>query len=149
MSSKTKIVVLRMKELIYTGIFVAMGILLIILLVFMFAPKNKTTKVNADPAATGKYTPGVYTSVLSLNNQARDVEVAVDSDYIKSVRFVNLSEDVAAMYPLMAPSMENLASQVVENQGLSGLSYDESTQYTSMALTEAIGNALKKAETGK
>lgn len=149
MSSKTKIVVLRMKELIYTGIFVAMGILLIILLVFMFAPKNKTTKVSADPAAAGKYTPGVYTSVLSLNNQAIDVEVAVDSDYIKSVRFVNLSEDVAAMYPLMAPSMENLASQVVENQGLSGLSYDESTQYTSMALTEAIGNALKKAETEK
>ena len=141
MSSKTKIVVLRMKELIYTGIFVAMGILLIILLVFMFAPKNKTTKVNADPA--GRYTPGVYTSALSLNNQA------IDSEYIKSVRFVNLSEDVAAMYPLMAPSMENLATQVVENQGVSGLSYDESTQYTSMALTEAIGNALKKAEAGK
>ena len=146
MSSKTKIVVLRMKELIYTGIFVAMGILLVILLVFMFAPKNKTTKVSADP---GKYVPGVYTSVLSLNNQALDVEVTVDSDHIKSVRFVNLSEDVAAMYPLMAPSMENLAAQVVENQGISGLSYDESTQYTSMALTEAIGNALKKAETGK
>ena len=147
MSSKTKIVVLRMKELIYTGIFVAMGILLIILLVFMFAPKNKTTKVNADPA--GRYTTGVYTSALSLNNQAIDVEVVVDSEYIKSVRFVNLSEDVAAMYPLMAPSMENLATQVVENQGVSGLSYDESTQYTSMALTEAIGNALKKAEAGK
>ena len=147
MSSKTKIVVLRMKELIYTGIFVAMGILLIILLVFMFAPKNKTTKVNADPA--GRYTPGVYTSALSLNNQAIDVEVVVDSEYIKSVRFVNLSEDVAAMYPLMAPSMENLATQVVENQGVSGLSYDESTQYTSMALTEAIGNALKKAEVEK
>ncbi|MCI8506830.1 MAG: hypothetical protein HFI67_11650 [Lachnospiraceae bacterium] len=146
MSSKTKIVVLRMKELIYTGIFVAMGILLIILLVFMFAPKNKTTKVSADPV---KYTPGVYTSALSLNNQAIDVEVVVDSDYIKSVRFVNLSEDMAAMYPLMAPSMENLAAQVVENQGISGLSYDENSQYTSMALTEAIGNALKKAETGK
>ena len=41
MSSKTKIVVLRMKELIYTGIFVALGILLILLLVYMFAPKGK------------------------------------------------------------------------------------------------------------
>ena len=35
MSAKTKIVVLRMKELIYTGIFVALGILLIILLIAM------------------------------------------------------------------------------------------------------------------
>ena len=37
MSSKTKIVVLRMKELIYTGIFVALGILLILLLVYMLS----------------------------------------------------------------------------------------------------------------
>ena len=43
MSSKTKIVVLRMKELIYTGIFVALGILLILLLVYMFSPKDKST----------------------------------------------------------------------------------------------------------
>lgn len=38
MRSKTKIIVLRMKELIYTGIFVALGILLIILLIAMFRP---------------------------------------------------------------------------------------------------------------
>lgn len=147
MSSKTKIVVLRMKELIYTGIFIALGILFIILLVCMFAPKNKTTKTSAT-AASSRYTPGVYTSSLSLNNQAIDVEVVVDSDYIKSVRFVNLEDSVATMYPLMAPAMENLAAQIIENQGVTGLSYDQSTQYTSMALTEAISAALKKAETG-
>ena len=33
MSAKTKIIVLRMKELIYTGIFIALGLLLIILLI--------------------------------------------------------------------------------------------------------------------
>ena len=36
MSSKTKIVVLRMKEIIYTGIFLLLGILLISLFLFMF-----------------------------------------------------------------------------------------------------------------
>ncbi len=143
MSSKTKIVVLRMKELIYTGIFVALGILLIVLLVFMFAPKNKTA---GKDTASSQYTPGVYTSSLTLGSQAIDVEVAVDADRIKSVRFVNLEESVATMYPLMAPAMENLAKQVVEKQGLSGVSYDESTRYTSMALSEAIGKALEKAE---
>lgn len=40
MSSRTKIVVLHMKELIYTGIFAALGILLIILLAAMFLPKK-------------------------------------------------------------------------------------------------------------
>lgn len=42
MSSKTKIVVLHMKELIYTAIFAVLGILLILLLIFMFLPDDNT-----------------------------------------------------------------------------------------------------------
>ena len=38
MSAKTKIVVLHMKELIYTAVFAVLGILFIILLVMMFLP---------------------------------------------------------------------------------------------------------------
>ena len=43
MSSKTKIVVLHMKEIIYTVLFICLGILLVTLLTFMFHPKNKET----------------------------------------------------------------------------------------------------------
>ena len=38
MSSKTKILVIHMKELIYTGIFLLLGIVLLILLISMFTP---------------------------------------------------------------------------------------------------------------
>ena len=41
MSSKTKIVVLHMKEIIYTAVFAALAIILILLLVFMFLPKMR------------------------------------------------------------------------------------------------------------
>ena len=41
MSSKTKIVVLHMKEIIYTTVFVVLGILLVVLLAFMFLPKGE------------------------------------------------------------------------------------------------------------
>ena len=41
MSSKTKIVVLHVKELIYTGIFAVLGILFIVLLIIMFLPKEE------------------------------------------------------------------------------------------------------------
>ena len=34
--SKTKIVVLRMKEVVYTAVFVGIGVLLLIVLFFMF-----------------------------------------------------------------------------------------------------------------
>ena len=50
MSSKTKIVVLHMKEIIYTGLFIVLGIILILLLVSMF----RTPKTEAVPAPKTK-----------------------------------------------------------------------------------------------
>ena len=47
MSSKTKIIVLRMKEIIYTAIFVGLGILLILLLLVMFRPGKESTPASA------------------------------------------------------------------------------------------------------
>lgn len=41
MSSKTKIIVLHMKEIIYTLVFAALAILLILLLIVMFRPDPK------------------------------------------------------------------------------------------------------------
>ena len=60
MSSKTKIVVLHLKELIYTAIFAVLGILLILLLIFMFLPDKKEKSA----AETMQYTAGVYTSSI-------------------------------------------------------------------------------------
>lgn len=141
MSSKTKIVVLHLKELIYTAIFAVLGILLILLLVFMFLPdsKNKTTK------ETMKYTAGVYTSSIQLNDNAIDVEVMVDSTHITSISLVNLDETTAAMYPLMQPALDNLSQQIYKNQSLENISYEEDNQYTSMVLLKAIQSALDKA----
>ena len=44
MSSKTRIVVFHMKEIIYTAIFAALGILLVLLLLFMFLPDHSGKK---------------------------------------------------------------------------------------------------------
>ncbi len=74
MSSKTKIVVLKMKELIYTAIFLGLAIVLITLFLVMFRPK-KDTSAPTQPAA---YIPGVYSS-LTLGSQNLNVEVTVDA----------------------------------------------------------------------
>ena len=101
MGSKTKIVVLHMKEIIYTAIFAVLAIILILLLVFMFRPGAKK-----DAGNTEKFTPGVYTSTVSLNNTALEVEVTVDESHINSIRFANLDETVTTMFPLIQPTME-------------------------------------------
>ncbi len=49
MSAKTKIVVLHMKELIYTAIFAALGILFIVLLIMMFLPDKEKEPDSSAP----------------------------------------------------------------------------------------------------
>ena len=142
MSSKTKIVVLRMKELIYTGIFVALGILLILLLVYMFAPKDQKSSTSADAA----YIPGVYTSSITLGGNAVDIAVTVSETRIEANAFNNLDETIETMYPLMQPALDNLADQICETQSLDGLDYSEETQYTSQVILGAVERALEKAK---
>ena len=111
MGSKTKIVVLHMKEIIYTAVFAALGILLIILLAVMFRPDSGPQDTGADK----QYTPGIYTSSLTLNNANLEVEVSVDESHINSIRFSNLDETVAAMFPLIQPAIEDIAEQVLRD----------------------------------
>ena len=144
MSSRTKIVVLHMKEIIYTAVFAALAVLLIVLLMFMFLPKNKEARTNEE-----KYMPGVYTSTVTLNNTALEVEVTVDEAHINSIRFSNLDEAVTTMYPLIQPTIENIAEQVYEKQSLDNIEYSEEYPYTSQILTSAIDEALEKATTAE
>lgn len=141
MSSKTKIVVLRMKEIIYTGIFVGLAILLVALCLIMFRPKKDTAGSEA-----ASYIPGVYSASLNLGNQDVNVQVAVDANRISSVSLVPLSEAVTTMYPLMQPTLDELADQIVSTQSLENLTYSSQSRYTSAALLKAIQTALDKAK---
>ena len=142
MSAKTKIVVLRMKELIYTGIFIGLAVLLVVLFLAMF--RNKKTE-ETDASVTSGYIPGVYTASLALNGQNLDVEVTVDPNAITGIRLVNLDESITTMYPLMEPTLESLAAQILEKQSTEGITYTDSAKYTSYILLQAIQSALNKA----
>lgn len=141
MSSRTKIVVLHMKEIIYTAIFAALGILLIILLVIMFRPGRDAGSTNTKK----QYTPGIYTSSLTLNNTNLEVEVSVDESRINSIRFSNLDEAVTTMFPLIQPAIEDIAEQIYDTQSLDDVSLSEDAPYTSQIILDAIKEAVEKA----
>lgn len=118
MSSKTRIVVLHMKEVIYTAIFLLLGLLMIILLLIMFGPskdKETASSVQTTSALTGQYLPGVYSTAIELNDNTFDVQVTVDSNHINSIELVNLSESTAAMYPLMDQHSKNSPPRFMKN----------------------------------
>lgn len=144
MSSKTKIVVLHMKEIIYTGIFLLFLAILGVLMFFMFGPGKSMTASSDSPDL---YIPGIYRTSINLNNNTFDVEVTVDADHIQSIQLTNLSETTAAMFPLVEPALDSLASQIYSSQSLENLTYSKDQQYTSMMLINAIESALEKART--
>lgn len=146
MSSKTKIVVLHMKEVIYTAIFLVLAILLLVLLFTMFGTQKKSGDTTCDNTSEVLYVPGVYTSTIELNGQTFDVEVSVDENHINSIALNNLSETATAMYPLMEPTLESLASQIYATQSTENISFGDDNKYTSQILLQAINAALDKAK---
>ncbi len=141
MSSKTKIIVLHMKELIYTAIFAGLAVLLIILLWWMFASGEGKKEDTVETL----YVPGVYASSIQFNDSAFEVEVVVDENHINNISFVNLEESVAAMYPLMEPVLESVSAQIYEKQSLEDITCENNNQYTTEVLLSAIDEALDKA----
>ena len=65
MSSKTRIIVLHMKEIIYTAVFLALAVVLAVVLFFMFGPGKNASHTAGEKS---RYKPGVYTSSITLND---------------------------------------------------------------------------------
>ena len=169
MSANTKIVVLRRKELLYTGIFAALGVLFIILLLMLLLPGKDTDASYGTPdspddtaaempdnvadvstgavADTGNtYIPGIYTTELILGNETVNVEVIVSDHAITSVSLADPSETLTTMYPLLESTMESLNDQLCEMQDPEQITYSAETRYTSLVLLEAVKASLEKAK---
>ncbi|MBB2182054.1 hypothetical protein H0486_04100 [Lachnospiraceae bacterium MD1] len=141
--AKTKIVVIQLKEIIYTVIFAALGILLILLLIFMFKPDKDNEATSTDAAL---YTAGVWTSSITLNDMAINLEVVVDKNHINHVGIKNIDESITTMYPLVEPSLEAIALQLYDGVPIEQVELMEDSKYTGQLLVEAIKLALDKAK---
>ena len=162
MSSSPKIIVLKMREIIYTVILFFLVVLLIICMILMFSHKQENNVLTenssestqltqedqentSSPLQNTVYMPGIYTSAVTLGTSAVDVEVTVDRNQIKGIRLVNLSESVTASYPLISPALEHIAAQILEKQNLDEITCSHENRYTSQLLLSAIADALAQA----
>ena len=153
--SKTKIVVVKLKQLLLTTALVLLGIILILLGIAWSSTKkeassNKGTPSNTPNETTTKlYTPGVYTSSISIGDTLVHLELVCDDTHINSIRLVNLDEAIATMYPLLSPALEDLELQLSNDIPIEELTITEGSQYTQNLLIEAIETTLAKAQLHK
>lgn len=145
MSAKTKIVVLHMKELIYTVIFIILGCIFLLLMILLFTPKSEATSLPSSAKVQGRYHPGIYSAPLTVGGQNVNIEVIVTKDSVVSIELTNLSEATDSMYPLLRPTLEHLSEQICSTQSMEKLTYASENKYTALVLKEAIASAIDKA----
>ena len=168
MSSKTKIFVLKSRNLIWTAVIVVIVILLAVLLASALHldknqsrsfPKDMTESASSSIVSSqsfsdtesftlsGSYIPGRYAASVVLGGDTVDIVVCVDKNHINSIRAHNLAQSVATLYPLVPSVLQSLESQILSSQSLQGVTYSDSSQYTASLLIDAITRALKKSVT--
>ena len=169
MSSKTRLYVIKSKELIYTTLFVVVALVLVILMVCMFLPdkNNKNTNPtipnvqsetvtditspsvsNVQSEATSEvfsYTPGIYSSDIILGGYYVNLSLTIDNDRIKSVELKNLTEAVSTMYPLIEPAMSDIEKELLSSGSIKKLSYSGDNQYTYSILADTVNSLLDQA----
>ncbi len=106
---------------------------------------QNSTSGTGTSSAQNLYVPGIYSSTLLLGNANVELQVAVDKNHINSITLTNLDESITTLYPLMSPTLSELASVILSEQSIDNISYGTENRYTSMLLMQAITEALDKA----
>ena len=143
MGANTKIFVFKANELIYTGIFIVLGVLFILLLIFMFLPKQETKPNSTEPAM--EYLAGVYSSTIHLGGSSLDVKVAITDEKVTSISLSGLDDTTKTMYPLLESAVEDINKQLQTVDSIDELTFDSESQYTNTLLKQAMQNAISKA----
>ncbi len=161
--SRTRIVIFQLKEIIYTAIFAGLGILLLILLFFMFWPDKEKDSADVsspssiskdrteDSASTssGTYIAGIYTSELKLGDSTLDLQVSLDEDRVKSVEIINLKESVETMYPLIKPAVKDISDQLTQNVSPEEVVLSDDSPYTSQLILDTVCQIMEEASAKK
>ena len=113
----TRIFVLQMKDLIRIGIFVLLGLALVILLLVLLVPRGRGAEPGDNQVhMTERFVPGTYVSTIILNNEPVEVRVTVSAEDILMVYLSGMDDVQRIFYPLIEPRMQELAAEVLRHQ---------------------------------
>lgn len=149
--SSAKIVVLSLKEIIRVFLFVLCGLFVILLIVFMFLPKNDEASTSDGfgiREANGSYKNGEYISQIPLSKGLSYVKVTIDDNNIVDVSLYNEDEKAKSFYPLLDTVCGEINEEVHASNSIV-IETDYNNQFTTHVLTSAINSALVDADNAK
>lgn len=143
----TRIVVLQLKKLIYTAIFVGFAIVAIIFFIVMLSSDKsgsggESTSVSSQDEQ--EYEAGVYTKEIQIGDASINIQLSLDENNVKSVELVNLDESVETMYPLMQPTVEKISEQLAAGKSMDEIVVFEESQYTEKIIVESVSKMMEE-----
>lgn len=140
--AKTKFIVISMKDILKNGLFVLIGLVTIIALIFLFVPKNED---NAQSLQENSYNSGTYTSSILIDGNSVEVVVTIDDGFVTDVAVVDLTPELETFYPLIQPTIASIKEHVISNQNTE-VAFTNDNIHTGTILVLAVNDALSQAK---
>ena len=134
----TKFMVVRLKELLKTAVFVVLGVIILLGLAKFFLGLGEESK-------TGEYKDGTYYGSITAGEEGALVAVTVTDGKISAGTMQEQSENLAALYPMVAEILPEVGAEVVRTQSLS-VAVKEGSAYSAKLVLDAVAQGLEEAK---
>ena len=81
---------------------------------------------------------------ITLGESTASLEVALDTDHIKSVKIVPLDESITTMYPLMEPAVKSVSNQLAAGVVPEEVELTKESKYTQQIIVDAVEEILEE-----
>lgn len=140
--AKTKFIVISMKDILKNGLFVLIGLVAIISLIFVFIPKGTD---DGQSAQQENYNSGTYKSAILIDGNSVEVVVTIDDGFVTDVVVANLTPELETFYPLIQPTIASIKEHVISNQNTE-IAFTNDNVHTGTILVLAVNDALSQAK---
>lgn len=134
--SKTRFMVIKLKELIKTAIFAIIGAAIIIALIIMIVPKS----------SDAKYKSGTYTSNISIGDETAAITLTFSDNEITDMAFVPTSDTFELFYPLAQTTADEIKAQIMSNQSTDNIELSYDSQMTGEIILNGANACIQRAK---
>ena len=134
--SKTKFMVIKLKELVKTVIFAVIGAAIIIALIIMLVPQG----------SDAQYKSGTYTTNISMGDETAAVSLTFSEDKITDVTFIPTSSTLTVFYPLAQSTADEICAQILSEQSTDNIELASDYTVTGELILGAADACIERAK---
>ncbi len=132
----SRFIVLSLKDIIKTTLFVVMGIMLLVFMIYILTPEESNS--------SSIYKSGMYTNTVSVGAIELPITVVLTNNSISDI-YLDESIIDTTTYPLIIPTFNDIRDDFLDN-GVMDNPVDVMTYETSTLIADSINTSILQAQ---